>query len=168
MPVPAVPPARSSRRRSTSSTQQTGIKVKYVQGTTSVNYAKVVAEKAHPSVDVLEINPSDLVKGAAQGLFDKINAQEVPAVADLYPATPASEYGVPQHIAVEGFAYNSQKFAAAGIPPLDEDVRHLQPEVEGPRRDVPAERQLRHRRPGACWPRPTAAPRATLRPASPP
>ena len=44
-------------------TAQTGIKVNYVQGTTSVNYAKVVAQKAHPSVDVLEINQSDIVKG---------------------------------------------------------------------------------------------------------
>lgn len=112
-------------------TAQTGIKVNYVQGTTSVNYAKVVAQKAHPSVDVLEINPSDLVKGAAQGLFDKINAQEVPAITDLYPQTPASDYGVPQHIAVEGFAYNSAKFAAAGIPPLTKTSDIFNPKLKG-------------------------------------
>lgn len=112
-------------------TAQTGIKVNYVQGTTSVNYAKVVAQKAHPTVDVLEINPSDLVKGAAQGLFEKISAKEVPAIADLYPQTPASQFGVPQHIAVEGFAYNKEKFAAAGIPPLKKTSDIFNPKLKG-------------------------------------
>lgn len=112
-------------------TAQTGIKVNYVQGTTSVNYAKVVAQKAHPSVDVLEINPSDLVKGSAQGLFEKVSAADVPAIADLYPQTPATEYGVPQHIAVEGFAYNSDKFAAAGIPPITKTSDIYNPKLKG-------------------------------------
>lgn len=112
-------------------TAQTGIKVDYVQDTTSVNFAKVVAQKNDPQIDVLLVNPSDLKRGAAMNLFAAVDETKVPNIKDLYDALPATQYGVPQHLAVEGFAYNTEKFKEAGIPPLTSIQDLYNPKLKG-------------------------------------
>jgi putative spermidine/putrescine transport system substrate-binding protein len=101
-------------------TKATGIKVTYSEGTTSVNFAKVLAEKSDPQISVVNINPEDAARGAAQGLFLPMNKTLVPNYADTYPYLDkiSGPDAAPGTLTAEGLAYNTKAFSQAGIPPI--------------------------------------------------
>jgi putative spermidine/putrescine transport system substrate-binding protein len=100
-------------------TKETGIKVTYSEGTTSVNFAKVLAEKSNPQISVVNINPNDAARGAAQGLFLPMNSKLVHNLADAYPslAKVAAPDAAPLTVTAEGLAYNTKALSKAGIAP---------------------------------------------------
>jgi putative spermidine/putrescine transport system substrate-binding protein len=95
----------------------TGIKIKLVVGTALSNYAKVVASRNNPEIDVYWSNELTHAAGKQQGLYDKLDSRVVTNLVDVYPSSQDPDgIGVASHVQVTGFQYNSQKFRDAGIP----------------------------------------------------
>ncbi len=95
----------------------TGIKVKLVVGTALSNYAKVVASRNNPEIDVYWSNELTHAAGKQQGLYEKLDSRVVTNLVDVYKASVDPDgIGVGSHVQVTGFQYNSQKFKEAGIP----------------------------------------------------
>jgi putative spermidine/putrescine transport system substrate-binding protein len=96
----------------------TGIKVKLVVGTALSNYAKVVASRNNPEIDVYWSNELTHAAGKQQGLYDKLDSRVVTNLVDVYDTSRDPEgIGVGSHVQATGFQYNSAKFKEAGIPP---------------------------------------------------
>ena len=96
----------------------TGIKVKLVVGTALSNYAKVVASRNNPEIDVYWSNELTHAAGKQQGLYDKLDSRVVTNLVDVYSTSRDSDgIGVGSHVQATGFQYNSAKFREAGIPP---------------------------------------------------
>lgn len=114
-------------------TKSTGVKVTYSEGTTSVNFAKVLAEKSDPQISVANINPEDAARGAAQGLLLPINAKLVPNYKFTYPYLDkiSGPDSAPGTVTAEGLAYNTKEFAQAGIPPLTSLGDLTNPKLKG-------------------------------------
>lgn len=94
-----------------------GIKIKIVIGTALSNYAKVVASRANPELDVYWSNELTHAAGKQQGLYEKLDPKVVTNFADVYTASKDPDgIGVASHIQVTGFQYNSKAFRDAGIP----------------------------------------------------
>jgi len=95
----------------------TGIKVKLVVGTALSNYAKVVASRNNPDIDVYWSNELTHAAGKQQGLYDKLDSRVVTNLVDIYRTSIDPDgIGVGSHVQVTGFQYNSAKFKEAGIP----------------------------------------------------
>jgi len=96
----------------------TGIKVKLVVGTALSNYAKVVASRNNPEIDVYWSNELTHAAGKQQGLYDKLDSRVVTNLVDVYKTSIDPDgIGVGSHVQVTGFQYNAQKFKEAGLPP---------------------------------------------------
>src|SRR5262245_45593567 len=63
--------------------KETGIKVRYVVGTALSNFAKVMASRNAPEIDVYWSNELTHVAGKLQGLYEKFDAVLVPNLADV-------------------------------------------------------------------------------------
>lgn len=94
-----------------------GIKIKMVIGTALSNYAKVVASRNNPEIDIYWSNELTHAAGKQQGLYEKLDSKIVTNLADVYTASKDPDgIGVASHVQVTGFQYNSKAFHDAGIP----------------------------------------------------
>ncbi|MDD3446615.1 MAG: extracellular solute-binding protein [Zavarzinia sp.] len=64
-------------------TAATGIKVRVVPGNAQDNYAKLVAQKDKPQIDVMLTNHVWLARAYADGLSEAINPKEIPSIDNL-------------------------------------------------------------------------------------
>ena len=97
--------------------KETGIKVRYVVGTALSNFAKVVATRNSPEIDVYWSNELTHVAGKLQGLYEKFDPALVPNLAGIVEsAKDPDNIGVASYVMATGIQYNSQAFAKAGIP----------------------------------------------------
>jgi len=95
----------------------TGIKVKLVVGTALSNYAKVVAARNNPEIDVYWSNELTHAAGKQQGLYEKLDPKVVTNLSDVYDSAKDPDgIGVASHVQATGFQYNSKAFRDAGIP----------------------------------------------------
>ncbi len=65
--------------------EQTGAKVETVEGLSQDILAKIRASKGNPPVDVAMLSNSAMAQGAAQGLWEQLDEQRVPALKTLDP-----------------------------------------------------------------------------------
>ena len=97
--------------------KETGIKVRYVVGTALSNFAKVMATRNSPEIDVYWSNELTHVAGKLQGLYEKLDPALVPNLAGIVEsAKDPDNIGVASYVMATGIQYNSQAFADAGIP----------------------------------------------------
>ncbi len=95
----------------------TGIKVKLVVGTALTNYAKVVASRSNPDIDVYWSNELTHAAGKQQGLYEKLDPKVVTNLADVYDfAKDPDGIGVGVYVLATGIMYNSKALREAGIP----------------------------------------------------
>jgi putative spermidine/putrescine transport system substrate-binding protein len=95
----------------------TGIKVKLVVGTALSNFAKVVASRNSPEIDVYWSNELTHVAGKQQGLYEKFDPKIMTNLADVTDAAKDPDnIGVASYVMGTGIQYNSKAFADAGIP----------------------------------------------------
>lgn len=95
----------------------TGIKVRLVVGTALSNYAKVVAARNNPEIDIYWSNELTHVAGKQQGLYDKLDPKVVTNLADVIDvAKDADGIGVASYVIATGLMYNSKALQDAGIP----------------------------------------------------
>jgi putative spermidine/putrescine transport system substrate-binding protein len=95
----------------------TGIKVKLVVGTALSNYAKVVAARNNPEIDVYWSNELTHAAGKQQGLYEKLDPKVLTNLVDVYDSAKDPDgIGVSSHVQATGFQYNSKAFRDAGIP----------------------------------------------------
>ena len=86
-------------------------------GTALSNYAKVVASRNNPEIDVYWSNELTHAAGKQQGLYDKLDSKVVTNLVDVYQTSRDPDgIGVGSHVQATGFQYNAQKFKEAGIP----------------------------------------------------
>jgi putative spermidine/putrescine transport system substrate-binding protein len=96
----------------------TGIKVKLVVGTALTNYAKVVAGRSNPDIDVYWANELTHEAGKQQGLYEKLDPKVVTNLVDVYDFAKNPEgIGVGVYVLATGIQYNSKALKDAGIPP---------------------------------------------------
>jgi len=95
----------------------TGIKMKLVIGTALSNFAKVMASRNSPEIDVYWSNELTHVAGKQQGLYDKLDPSIVTNLADVSDsAKDPDNIGVASYLMATGIQYNSKVFADAGMP----------------------------------------------------
>ena len=95
----------------------TGIKVTLVVGTALSNYAKVVASRNSPEIDVYWSNELTHVAGKQQGLYEKLDPAIVTHLPDVTDAVKDPDgIGVASYVMATGIQYNSKAFADAGVP----------------------------------------------------
>jgi len=95
----------------------TGIKLQLVIGTALSNYAKVVAARSNPEIDVYWSNELTHAAGKQQGLYARLDpsiATNLPDVIDI--ARDPDNIGVASYLLATGIEYNSKALADAGIP----------------------------------------------------
>jgi len=74
---------------------ETGAKVELVLGDTTSRWARLVAEKDNPTMDVFYINLAQAITASRDGLITKPNPEKVPNYNNLYPqAKQPGAYGV--------------------------------------------------------------------------
>jgi len=96
--------------------KKTGIKVTLVVGTAFTNYAKVVAARNRPNIDIYWSNELTHVAGKQQGLYEKLDPAVVTHLPDvLEVARDPDGIGVGSYILATGIVYNSQALKEAGI-----------------------------------------------------
>jgi putative spermidine/putrescine transport system substrate-binding protein len=92
-------------------------RVIYVTGTMAANFARVQAQKGRPEADVLWNNDLVHVTGKRMGLFEKLDAQRVTNLKDVYDvARDTDGVGVMQGLQAEGIEYNAKVFRDKGWP----------------------------------------------------
>ena len=95
----------------------TGIKVELVVGTALSNYAKVVASRNRPDMDVYWSNELTHAAGKQQGLYDKLDPAVVTNLPDVLDiGRDPDNIGVASCLMGTGIEYNSKALADAGIP----------------------------------------------------
>jgi putative spermidine/putrescine transport system substrate-binding protein len=95
----------------------TGIKIKFVVGTALSNFAKVMASRNAPEIDVYWSNELTHVAGKQQGLYEKLDPAIVTNLSDVADsAKDADGIGVASYVMATGIQYNSKAFADAGVP----------------------------------------------------
>ncbi len=95
----------------------TGIKVNFVVGTALSNYAKVVAARNNPEIDVYWSNELTHYAGKQLGLYEKIDPAIVTNMADVLPLGRDEDgIGVASFFFGTGIEYNSKAYADAHIP----------------------------------------------------
>ncbi len=95
----------------------TGIKVKLVIGTALSNFAKVVASRNSPEIDVYWSNELTHVAGKQQGLYEKLDPAIVTHLPEVTEAVRDPDgIGVASYVMATGIQYNSKAFADAGVP----------------------------------------------------
>jgi putative spermidine/putrescine transport system substrate-binding protein len=94
-----------------------GVKVVYVTGTATSNFAKVRAQKGRPEGDVLWTNDVLHVVGKRLGLYDKLDPQRASNLKDVLDIAKDPEgIGVMQGFQAEGLEYNTRVFREKGWP----------------------------------------------------
>ena len=97
--------------------QQTGIKVRFVVGTALSNFAKVMASRSSPEIDLYWSNELTHVAGKQQGLYEKLDPAIVKNIADVTESARDSDnIGVASYVMATGIQYNSKAFADSGMP----------------------------------------------------
>lgn len=97
--------------------KQTGIKVRYVVGTALSNFAKVVASRSQPDMDIYWSNELTHAAGKQQGLYGKLDPKVVTNLGDVVDfAKDPDGIGVSSYVIATGLQYNSKALADAGIP----------------------------------------------------
>ena len=128
----------------------TGIKVKLVVGTALSNYAKVVAARNNPEIDVYWSNELTHAAGKQQGLYEKLDPKVVdessPTCYDY--AKDPDGIGVGVYVLATRFQYNSKALPGRGHPATDVVERPLGPAAEGQGRAVLVQRRVFGR---TCW-----------------
>jgi putative spermidine/putrescine transport system substrate-binding protein len=95
----------------------TGIKMKLVIGTALSNFAKVMASRNSPEIDVYWSNELTHVAGKQQGLYDKLDPAVMTNLVDVKDtAKDPDNIGVASYLIATGIQYNSKVFADAGMP----------------------------------------------------
>ena len=96
----------------------TGIDMKLVIGTALSNYAKVVATRSTPEIDVYWSNELTHAAGKQQGLYTTLDPAVVTNLSDVIDiARDPDNIGVASYVLATGIEYNSKALADAGIPP---------------------------------------------------
>lgn len=95
----------------------TGIKMKLVVGTALSNFAKVMASRNSPEIDVYWSNELTHEAGKQQGLYEKLDLAVMTNLADVADsAKDPDNVGVASYVMATGIQYNSKMFADAGMP----------------------------------------------------
>lgn len=95
----------------------TGIKLQLVIGTALSNYAKVVASRSNPEIDVYWSNELTHAAGKQQGLYARLDPAVVTNLPDVIDiARDPDDIGVASYLLANGIEYNTKALADAGIP----------------------------------------------------
>jgi len=87
--------------------QETGAKVVMDP---SYKLANLIADKGHPSVDLMYLDDGQVIQGGQLGLLQKLDSSKISNWADLYPsAIDKKGYGVAWVFGSYGIAYNTDK-----------------------------------------------------------
>ena len=112
--------------------QKHDARVIYVTGTMAANFARVQAQKGRPEADVLWNNDLVHVTGKRMGLFEKLDAQRVTSLKDVYGvARDTDGIGVMQGLQAEGIEYNAKVFRDKGWAPPASWNDLWKPELKG-------------------------------------
>jgi putative spermidine/putrescine transport system substrate-binding protein len=100
-------------------TQQTGMKVQYIDASATDLLAKLIASKGRkPPFDVVYLETDVRDSAVNLGVFGKLDPKLVTNLRFLYPEVlNQNGYGPGVSLYSVGIAYNVKKFAEAGIPP---------------------------------------------------
>ncbi len=108
-----------------------GAKVEYVTAPPRDNLAKLIAAKGRPApFDVVEMGDLTWVDTYDAGFLQKIDLANVPNRRDLLPSQ-SDEWKVASWVTQEGIVYNTEKFAANGIPKPERYKDLLNPKLAG-------------------------------------
>lgn len=112
--------------------QKHDAKVVYVTGTMAANLARVQAQKGRPEADVLWNNDLVHVIGKRMGLYERLDAQRVANLKDVYDvAKDAEGIGVMQGFQAQGLEYNAKVFRDKGWAPPSSWNDLWKPEFKG-------------------------------------
>lgn len=114
-------------------TAATGYKVVLVPKATGPEIiATAIAQKDAPKVDVVQTDLLPFLAGNDQGIFDPIDAKEMPNVDKLIPAARFNPNGIMTYGDVFSIIYNTETFKKKGwAPPKAEWSELLRPEFKG-------------------------------------
>lgn len=108
-----------------------GGKVEYVTAPPRDNLAKLIAAKGRAApFDVVEMGDLTWVDTYDAGFLQKINLNNVPNRRELLPSQ-SDDWKVASWVTQEGIVYNTEKFAAAGIPTPERYKDLLNPKLAG-------------------------------------
>uniref|UniRef100_A0A9E8A1M3 ABC transporter substrate-binding protein n=1 Tax=Bosea sp. NBC_00436 TaxID=2969620 RepID=A0A9E8A1M3_9HYPH len=112
--------------------KETGIKVTYAVGTALSNYARVIATRRRPEIDLFWANDLAHLAGKQQGLYLKLDPALIPNLKEVYSVARDSDgIGVMCSVSGCGLQYNPQKFAEAGLAPPTSWLDLWDPKLKG-------------------------------------
>lgn len=90
--------------------QKTHIPVDIQPGESAEWLARIRANPAHPSIDVVTLNEVDSLRAAREGLLDKITPEKVPNIREIPDRfhKPWNDYAVVQNYGALGVIYNKK------------------------------------------------------------
>lgn len=93
------------------------VRVEYVAGQTAENMARIIAQRANPTIDVYLATDADQFRGAQQGLFEEVSVKDIPNIAKVSHLLK-DKFGVPVDFTMAGLGYNTRVFSEKGwVPP---------------------------------------------------
>ncbi len=93
------------------------IRIESVVGTALSNYARVLASRDNPEIDVYWSNELTHAAGKQQGLYAKLDPAVMTNLPDVIPlALDEDGIGVASYLLATGIEYNTKALAEAGIP----------------------------------------------------
>jgi putative spermidine/putrescine transport system substrate-binding protein len=94
--------------------KKNNVRVLVTPGSSTEMLAKLRAEKASPSVDLVVIAETVAVTGRQEGIFEKMDRAKIPNLADVDPkALNADGFGFASLYATAGIGYNAEKVTPA-------------------------------------------------------
>jgi putative spermidine/putrescine transport system substrate-binding protein len=110
----------------------TGIKVQYVPGTILEGLAKVDAQRARPTIDIVTITDETYAQYRQKELFEPLTPSLVPRLTEVYKSVRYSgDQAVPILVATAGIAYDKQVFESRGFAPPTSIKDLWRPEFKG-------------------------------------
>lgn len=108
------------------------VKLSYVSGVSTELVAKVKAQKGSPQIDLTVVEGGEQEAGRAEGLWDRVNIQDIPNMAKVDPSLKVKDdSGVAVNFTPMGISYNAETVKAKGLP-IPESWNDLtKPELKG-------------------------------------
>lgn len=106
------------------------VKVTVVPGTSSETLAKLLANRAHPSMHVVFLDDGVMARAVKSGVCEKLD--DSPVLRELYPfARMKDDLGAGVQLGMTGIGYNTKLFAEKGWAPPSSWMDFANPKYRG-------------------------------------
>lgn len=93
-----------------------GMKIEYVPGNPSDNFAKIVAARGvNVPIDVMEIGPAERIAMTKNGFLETLPTELIPNISKT-SVRVAQGMAVPYHMVQNGFVYRADRFESQKLP----------------------------------------------------